>query len=66
VQKELSPKKNIVVISKNHLASSIKNAEDAQNILPYANEDEKIEEYDENEEEEVSLVGISLINSFLF
>jgi hypothetical protein len=44
-------------MSKNHLASSIRTAEDARIILPYALEDEKIEEYDENEEEEVSLIG---------
>jgi hypothetical protein len=41
-------------MSKNHLASCIRTAEDARNILPYAIENEQIEEYDENEEEEVS------------
>jgi hypothetical protein len=40
--KELSQKKkNTVVITKNHLASSIRTAEDARNILPYAIEDEQ-------------------------
>jgi hypothetical protein len=44
-------------MSKNHLASSITTAEVARNILPYAIEDEKVEEFDENEEEQVSLIG---------
>jgi hypothetical protein len=57
VQKDLSYRKNMVVMSKNHLARSIRTAEDARNILPYAIEEEKIEEYDENKEEEVSLIG---------
>jgi hypothetical protein len=44
-------------MSKKTLASSIRSAEDARYIIPYAIEDEKIEEYDENEKEEVSLIG---------
>jgi hypothetical protein len=38
-------------MSKNYLASSIRTAEDARNISPYAIEDEKIEEYDVIEED---------------
>jgi hypothetical protein len=47
---------SVLKTSKNHLVSSIGTAENARNILPYAIEDEKIEEYDENQEEEVSLI----------
>jgi hypothetical protein len=55
--KRVKSQKNIVVMSKNYFASSIRTAEDASNIFPYAIEDEKVEEYDENEEEEVSHIS---------
>jgi hypothetical protein len=44
-------------MSKNHLASSIRTAEDTRNILPDAIEDEPIEENYENEEEKVGIIS---------